>query len=155
MIGLLAGGAHGGRDPMYPPVQLVVGGGRRRRQPQQRAGQRVPAVHGQQRRVQAHQRRVRVAEHGVQQRAALERRQPRPGRRRGAPPQLARRAPDEHIIRGRVQHPVVALPRVVVMSRYLHEAFVQAEVVPDGVLPALFVLLVVREVLHDVLVNAV
>ena len=38
---------------------------------------------------------------------------------------------------------------------HLDEALVEAEVVPDGVLPALLVAAVVREVLDDELVDAV
>lgn len=41
------------------------------------------------------------------------------------------------------------------MTRNLHEAFVQTEIVANRVLPSLLVLSVIRKVLHDVLVNAV
>lgn len=75
--------------------------------------------------------------------------------KRGSPAQLTRRAADEHVLRRCVQHPVVALAGVVVVSRHFHKALVQAEVVSDGVLPALPVLPVVRKVGHDVLVDTV
>lgn len=76
-------------------------------------------------------------------------------RRGGAAPQLAGRAADEHVVARRVEHPVVALARVVVVARYLHEALVEGQVVADGVLPALLVLAVVGEVLHDELIDAI
>lgn len=41
------------------------------------------------------------------------------------------------------------------MTRHFHKALVEAEVVADAVLPALLVLAVIREVLHDVFVDAV
>jgi len=68
--------------------------------------------------------------------------------------QFPRSTSDVHIVRGRVQHPVVTLSRVVVQSRNLHEAFVETKVVTYGVLPALFVILVVRKVFHDEFVDA-
>lgn len=74
---------------------------------------------------------------------------------RGPPAELARRATDEHVLRRRVQHPVVALAGVIVVSRHFHKALVETEVMPDGVLPALSVLPVVREVGHDVLVDTI
>ena len=37
-----------------------------------------------------------------------------------SPPQLASRSPDEHVVAGWVDHPVVSLPRVVVVPRHLH-----------------------------------
>lgn len=74
---------------------------------------------------------------------------------RRAPAEFPRGSPDKHIIARGVQHPVVALPGVVVMSRHFDEAFIETQVVPDGVLPALLVLPVIREVLHDELVDAV
>ena len=73
----------------------------------------------------------------------------------GAPAELPGGSPDEDVIAAGVQHPVVALPRVVVVPGHLDEALIEAEVVADGVLPALLVLPVVREVLHDELVDAV
>ena len=73
----------------------------------------------------------------------------------GPPPQLACGASDEHdVVTGRVQCPVVALAWVVVWPGHLHEALVEGEIVPDGVLPTLLVLPVVRKVLHDVVVDA-
>lgn len=41
------------------------------------------------------------------------------------------------------------------MPRHFHETLIQTQVMANRILPALLVLLVVREVLHDVLVNAV
>ena len=52
-----------------------------------------------------------------------------------------------------MESPVGALARPVRPSRDLDEAVVEAEVVPKGVLPALGVLPVVREVVHDELVD--
>jgi len=72
-----------------------------------------------------------------------------------SPPQLASRPPDEDVVAGRVDHPVVPLPRVVVVPWHLDEAFVEAEVVSDGVLPTLLVVLVIRELHCDVLVDAI
>lgn len=96
-----------------------------------------------------------MPEHWMQNRAPFERSQPRSGRGRGPSPQLPCRATDEDIIRRRIEHPVVTLPRIVVMPRHFDETLVQAQVVADRVLPALLVLFVIREVLHDVLVDAV
>lgn len=97
----------------------------------------------------------RIHGRGSQDHRSLEGRQSTPGRGGRSSPQLARGTSDEDVFTARVQHPVVALPRVVVVPRHLHEALVQREVVSDRVLPALFVLTVVREVPHDVLVDAV
>lgn len=87
--------------------------------------------------------------------ASLERSQSRSGSRRGSSTKLTGRAPDEHVLGARVQHPIIPFPRVVVMSGNFNETLVQREVVPDGILPALFVVLVVRKVAHYVLVDAV
>ena len=43
-------------------------------------------------------------------------------RRASAPAQLAGRTSDEHVVGGRVQHPVVALAWVVVVPRHLQQA---------------------------------
>lgn len=68
-------------------------------------------------------------------------------------------APLEHVGRGhRVQRPVAALAAAHVVVHagpapgYLDETVVQAQVMPDGVLPALPVPPVVRELLSDVIV---
>lgn len=118
---------------------------------------RVPLV--QQLRVQPHELRVRgrrVAGQGrAREQRPLEAGQPGAAVERGPPPQLARRAADEHIFGRGVQHPVVALAGVVVVARHFHKALVQTEVMADRVLPSLAVLPVVREVGHDVLVDAV
>ena len=73
----------------------------------------------------------------------------------------------EHFTGRRIERPVAALaaaaaPRAAdlvlrfrrLVPRHLHEALVQTEVVPDAVLPALPVLAVVRESIHDVAVDA-
>lgn len=73
----------------------------------------------------------------------------------GPPPELPGGPADEDVVTAGVQHPVVPLPWVVVVPRHLNEALIEAEVVSDGVLPALLVLPVVREVFHDELVDAV
>lgn len=68
-------------------------------------------------------------------------------------PQLACGASYEHdVVAGWIQGPVVPLARVIIGPGHLHKALVEREVVPDGVLPALLVLTVVREVLHDVVI---
>jgi len=61
----------------------------------------------------------------------------------------------EHVVRVRVQRPIAALARFLVVARLLDETLVQAQIVPDRVLPALLVLPVVREPLHDELVDTV
>ena len=134
-----------------------------------------------------------------------ERGKARPGVHGTPPPQLAGGAADEDVVARGVDHPVVALPRVVVVPRHLSigiiispvnfgfllienllfnsptiadlangrkcygytikyrlqrentnldEAFVETEVVPNGVLPALLVVLVIRELHCNVLVDA-
>ena len=77
----------------------------------------------------------------------------RSGRRSSA--QFASGPADEDVVAGRVQHPVVTFARVVVVARHLDETLVERQVVADRVLPSLFVVPVVREVLHDELVDAV
>jgi hypothetical protein len=72
-----------------------------------------------------------------------------------APPTPQVRPVVEHVVRVRVQRPVAPLARLLVVTWHLDEALVQTEVVPDGVLPPLLVLAVVREPLHDELVDAV
>jgi len=84
-----------------------------------------------------------------------ERGKARPGVHGASPPQLAGGATDEDVVARWVDHPVVALPRVVVVPRHLDEAFVETEVVPNGVLPTLLVVLVIRELHCNVLVDAI
>ena len=55
----------------------------------------------------------------------------------------------EHIARVRVKCPVAALARPVGGPRHFDEAVVERQTVSDGVLPALLVLAVVREEIHD------
>lgn len=69
--------------------------------------------------------------------------------------QFAGRSSDENVVCRRIQHPVVALAGIVVMSRHFDETFVETQVVSDGVLPTLFVFSVVGEMPHDELVNSV
>ena len=134
-----------------------------------------------------------------------ERGKARPGVHGAPPSQLAGGAADEDVVARGVYHPVVALPRVVVVPRHLSigiiispvnfgflqvenlffnsptiadlanrrkcygytikyrlqrentnldEAFVETEVVPNGVLPTLLVVLVIRELHCNVLVDA-
>lgn len=59
-------------------------------------------------------------------------------------------APTQHNL---TQCPVVALSLAAALARDLHEALVQAEIVPDRVLPALLVLLKVRELGRDELID--
>ena len=55
----------------------------------------------------------------------------------------------KHVGGRRVQRPVTPLPRLLLVPGQLDEAVVEAEVVPDGVLPALPVVEVVGEAVHD------
>merc|ERR1719150_976320 len=60
----------------------------------------------------------------------------------------------KHVVIALGEHPVVALPLCPALARDLDEAFVEREVVPDGVLPALAVLTpVVGEPLLDPVVD--
>ena len=43
----------------------------------------------------------------------------------------------KHVVAVRVEAPVAPLAWLLVVPRHLHEAFVQGQVVPDGVLPTL------------------
>lgn len=68
-------------------------------------------------------------------------------------PQLG--AANEHyVVAGGIQSPVVAVAWVFIRSRDLHKAFVEREVMSDGILPALLVLSVVWEVLQNIVVYA-
>jgi len=60
----------------------------------------------------------------------------------------------EHVLAGRVEGPVVPLALPAALPRDFDEALVEAQVVPDAVLPALLVLLVEGELGDDVLVDA-
>ena len=51
------------------------------------------------------------------------------------PPQ--ERSVVEHVVAVRVEAPVAPLARLLVVPGHLHEALVEGEVVPDGVLPTL------------------
>lgn len=59
----------------------------------------------------------------------------------------------EHVARVGVQRPEGPLARLVGGARHLHEAVVEGQRVPDGVLPALLVLPVERKQVHDELVD--
>lgn len=73
----------------------------------------------------------------------------------GATAKLAGGSSDEDVVGGRVEHPVVAFARVVVVTRHFDKALVEAEVVTDRVLPSLFVVPIVRKVGHDVFIDAI
>lgn len=60
----------------------------------------------------------------------------------------------EHIQAARVQRPVAALARPPLLAGHLDEAVVEREVVADAVLPALPVVVVEGEAVHDELVDA-
>ena len=59
----------------------------------------------------------------------------------------------EHVPAGGVEGPVAALARAVWAAGQFDEAVVEGEVVAEGILPALRVLAVVGEAVHDELVN--
>ncbi len=59
----------------------------------------------------------------------------------------------EHLFAVGVYGPVTSFSWVVLASWYLLEAVVQGQVMPDGVLPACFALLVERKIVTDVLVD--
>lgn len=61
----------------------------------------------------------------------------------------------EHVVTGRIECPKGAFARPAFLARYFDETVVQTQIVSDGVLPSLAVLAVVREPLHDELVDAV
>ena len=61
----------------------------------------------------------------------------------------------EHVVAGRVQRPVGAFARPAFLSGHLDETVVETQVVADGILPALLVVPVVGELVHDELVDAV
>ena len=85
----------------------------------------------------------------------LKRRQAAPGGRGGPPTELPRGPSNEHIVTRGVQHPVVSLPGVVIVPGDLDEALVQTEIVSNRVLPALLIVLIIREILHDEFINPV
>ena len=60
----------------------------------------------------------------------------------------------EHVPAGWIQHPVVSLPWFPLLSRNLHKALIQRQVVADGVLPALLsVFSVVGKIVSDELAD--
>lgn len=60
----------------------------------------------------------------------------------------------KHVLRGRVQRPVVALARIPRLPRDLDEAIVEGEVVSDGVLPGGELFSVVGELVADEVADA-
>lgn len=79
----------------------------------------------------------------------------RSGASGGPAAELPRRASDEDVLAAGVQHPVVPFARVVEVTRHFYETLIEAQVVPDGVLPPLSVLSVVWKVVHDEFIDAV
>lgn len=61
----------------------------------------------------------------------------------------------EHANRIGIQRPVAAFARFLVVAWHFHKTFVERQIVSNGILPALFVLSVVRVLLHDELIDAV
>jgi len=59
----------------------------------------------------------------------------------------------KHILKSRVQRPVISLPLPAPFARDLHKTLIKAKVVPDTVLPTLLVFLVIRELVCDKLVD--
>lgn len=60
----------------------------------------------------------------------------------------------EHVLRRRVQRPVVTLSRISRLPRDLNETVVEREVVPDGVLPSGELVSVVGELVADEVTDA-
>lgn len=60
----------------------------------------------------------------------------------------------EHILRKRIQGPVVALSRVSRFARDLDEAIVERQIVPDGVLPGGKLVVIIGEAGHDEFADA-
>lgn len=60
--------------------------------------------------------------------------------------------PLKHVLKGGVQHPVVALPIPPVLPTHLEKTLIERQVVPYAILPPFFILLVVRELGDDVVV---
>lgn len=60
----------------------------------------------------------------------------------------------EHVQAFGVQRPVAAFPRSSFFSGHFNEAVVQRKVVADRVLPALLVVMVIGEAVHDELIDA-
>jgi len=51
----------------------------------------------------------------------------------------------EHVVAVWIERPVAALARLLIVARHFDEALVQRQVVPDGVLPPLLVLAIIRK----------
>lgn len=63
--------------------------------------------------------------------------------------------PDRLVIGRQVDGPVVSLSGVIVVTRYFDEAFVEAEVVSNGILPSVSIGAIIGEALDDVFVDFV
>ena len=64
----------------------------------------------------------------------------------------------EHVRFSRIQHPVAAFStalRSTLLSRNFDKAVVQTQIVSYRILPTLFIISVIREFVHDKLVNAI
>ena len=61
----------------------------------------------------------------------------------------------EHVVRVGIERPVGSLARLLVVARHFDETFVKRQIVANRVLPSLFVLPVVREPVHNELVDPV
>lgn len=61
----------------------------------------------------------------------------------------------EHAVRIWVQCPVTALARLFIITRHFHKALVQTEIVTNGILPALLVVAIIRELFHNVLIDSI
>lgn len=72
-----------------------------------------------------------------------------------APSTTQERPVVEHVVRVRIKRPVATLTRLLIIACHLHKALVQTKIVPDGVLPTLLIVPIVREPFHDVLVDTV
>ena len=70
-----------------------------------------------------------------------------------SPPQVG--SVVEHVVRVGIERPIGSLARLLVVPRHLDETFVERQIMADRVLPALLVLPVVGEAIHDELVDPV
>ena len=61
----------------------------------------------------------------------------------------------EHVIAFGVERPIASFSRSLIVTLYLNKAIIQRQVVSDRVLPALFVLSVVGEFVHNELIDPV
>ena len=61
----------------------------------------------------------------------------------------------KHVVRVGIECPIGSLARFLVVTRHLDETFVERQIMTDRVLPALFILPIVRKTIHDELVDPV